>query len=166
MYGALTAIIVGVYALVAGGLGTLVQARGTPLVSVLAAGLVAALFAPLRERLQRAVNRLLYGDRDEPYTAIARLGQRLEGVIVPEAVFPTIVQTVRDGLKLPYVAVEVGTEVVAQAGLPVGRETSSPCRSPTRARQWAGWSWPRVRAARVSRRPTAGYSTTWRGRPA
>ena len=34
-------------------------------------GLVAVLFEPLRRRLQRGVNRLLYGERDEPYVALS-----------------------------------------------------------------------------------------------
>ena len=46
------------------------------------------LFQPLRERLQRGVNRLLYGERDEPYAVLARLGQRLEATLAPEAVLP------------------------------------------------------------------------------
>ena len=43
-----------------------------------ATGLVALLFQPVRQRIQQAVNRLIYGDRDDPYAAVARLGQRLE----------------------------------------------------------------------------------------
>ena len=43
---------------------------------------------PLRNRLQRAVNRLVYGERDDPYTVLARLVQRLEATLAPEAVLP------------------------------------------------------------------------------
>jgi len=39
---------------------------------------VAVLFAPLRDGLQRAVNRLTFGRWDEPYDVLAALGQRLE----------------------------------------------------------------------------------------
>ena len=70
--------------------------------------LVAVLFAPLRERLQRAVNRLLYGERDEPYAALSRLGERLESTLAPDAVLPTIVSTVREALRLPYAAIALG----------------------------------------------------------
>jgi signal transduction histidine kinase len=59
----------------------------------------------LRAWLQRQVNHLLYGERDEPYAVIARLGRQLETTLAPEAVLPTIVQTVKDALKLPYVAI-------------------------------------------------------------
>jgi transcriptional regulator with GAF, ATPase, and Fis domain len=51
------------------------------------------------------VNRLLYGQRDEPYTVITRLSQRLEVTLAPDAVLSTIVETVAQALKLPYVAI-------------------------------------------------------------
>ncbi len=105
VYAALTACVVGVYVLVIGYLGLLFQTGGNAAISLLATGLVAVLFQPLREHLQRGVNRLLYGQRDEPYAVLSQLGQRLGSSLAPEAVLPTIVQTVADALKLPYVAI-------------------------------------------------------------
>lgn len=107
VYGALTACVVGIYALIVGGVGALVQAEGSLLLGLVATGLIAVLFQPLRERLQRAVNRLMFGDRDEPFEALARLGRRLEGIFSPEMVYPTIVETVAQALKLPYAAIAV-----------------------------------------------------------
>jgi signal transduction histidine kinase len=72
---------------------------------LLATGLVAVLFQPLRARLQRVVNRLVYGERDEPYAVLSRLLSRLEATLAPEAVLPTIVETVAQALKLPYAAI-------------------------------------------------------------
>src|SRR5215208_3164652 len=77
VYGALTACVVGVYVLAVGSLGTLFQ-RGNLVISLLATGLVAVLFQPLRSRLQRGVNRMMYGERDDPYAVISRLGRRME----------------------------------------------------------------------------------------
>jgi len=105
VYGTLTASVIGLYTLVVVGLGTLIQAQGNVLLSLLATGLIAVLFQPLRLRLQRGVNRLLYGERDDPYAVLARLGSRLEATLVPEKVLPTIVDTVAQALKLPYVAI-------------------------------------------------------------
>jgi signal transduction histidine kinase/DNA-binding CsgD family transcriptional regulator len=105
VYGLLTVSIVALYVLVVVGLGTVLQARDNLGTSLLATGLVAVLFQPLRTRLQRAVNRLMYGDRDEPYRVLSRLGQRLEATLAPEAVLPTVVETVAQALKLPYVAI-------------------------------------------------------------
>jgi hypothetical protein len=73
VYGALTACVVGLYVLLVGGLGVLLQVQGSLPLSVLTIGLVALLVQPLRERLQRAVNRLLYGERDDPYALLTRL---------------------------------------------------------------------------------------------
>jgi len=107
VYGALSAVVVGLYVLVVGSLGAFLQARGSLLVSLLGAGLVAVLFAPLRERLQRGVNRLMYGERDDPYAVLSRMGERLETTLAPKAVLPTIAETIAQALKLPYVAIEL-----------------------------------------------------------
>lgn len=105
VYGALTACVVGIYVLVVGYLGTLFRTGGNLAISLIATGVVAVFFAPLRERLQRAVNRLMYGERDDPYAVVSRLGRRLEATLAPEAVLPTIVETVKEALKLPYAAI-------------------------------------------------------------
>lgn len=55
----------------------------------------------LRERLQTVVNRLMYGDRDDPYAVLTRLGQRLEAVGSVETALPTIIETIAQALKLP-----------------------------------------------------------------
>lgn len=107
VYGALSTVVIALYILVVGALSTIFQAGGNLLVTLTATGLVAILFQPLRERLQRAVNRLLYGNRDEPFEVLARLGERLEATLAPEMVYPTIVETVAQTLKLPYAAIAV-----------------------------------------------------------
>src|SRR5262249_31933539 len=110
VYGALTASVAGLYVLIVGYLGTLFHSSGNLLISLLATGLVAVLFQPLRARLPRMVNRLLYGERDDPYAVISRLGQRLEATLAPEAVLPAIVETVAQALRLPYVAIGLGRD--------------------------------------------------------
>jgi signal transduction histidine kinase len=100
----------------------MLQVRGNLLVSILAAGLVAVLFQPLRERLQRGVNRLLYGERDDPYAVLSRLGSRLESRLAPDAVLPAVTRTVQEALKLPYAEIQLrredGFETAAAAGNP------------------------------------------------
>src|SRR5215216_5388861 len=105
VYGALSACVVGIYMLVVVALGALFQARGNLAVALLATALVAVLFQPLRMRLQRGVNRLMYGERDDPYAVISRLGKRLEATLAPETVLPTVVETIAQALKLPYAAI-------------------------------------------------------------
>lgn len=123
VYLALSAAIIGLYVLIVVGVGALFQTRGSLLLSLLATALVAVLFHPLRERLQRGVNRLMYGERDEPYAVIARLSRQLERTLSPDAVLPVIVQTVAQSLKLPYAAVSLkvdgGFAIAAAAGTPV-----------------------------------------------
>ena len=121
VYGALSACVVGIYVLTIVALGALFQAQGNLGVSLLATGLVAVLFQPLRSRLQRGVNRLMYGERDDPYAVISRLGKRFEAALAPETVLPTIVGIVREALKLPYAAIALPQdgndfEIVAASG--------------------------------------------------
>ena len=121
VYGSLSACVVGIYVLAVVALGALFQSRGNLAVSLLATGLVAVLFQPLRSRLQRGVNRLMYGERDDPYAVISRLGKRLEAALAPETVLPTIVGIVREALKLPYAAIALPRDgndfkVVAASG--------------------------------------------------
>lgn len=105
VYGALTASVIIIYGLAVGTLSALFQSNRNWLISLGATGLIAVLFQPLRDRLQRTVNRWMYGERDDPYTVLARLGQRLEVTLAPDAVLPTIAETVAQTLKLPYTAV-------------------------------------------------------------
>ena len=105
VYGLLTASVIGFYLLVVVGLGTLLSTLGNLFFSLLATGIVAVLFHPLRERLQRAINHLMFGERDDPYQVLLRLGQRLETTLAPETVLPTIVETVAQALKLPFVGI-------------------------------------------------------------
>jgi len=130
VYGLLTACVIGSYVLLVGGLGALFEHQDNVAISLFATGLVAVLFQPLREWLQRGVNRLLYGQRDEPYQVLARLGRQLEATLVPEAVLPTITKTIAQALKLPYLAVSLrqGDEfsLAAASGALVGTPLFQP----------------------------------------
>lgn len=122
VYGALTAGIVGLYVAIVSAFGSVVGARSGLLVTLLATSAVAAAFHPLRARLQRLVDRFVYGERDEPVQMLDRLGRRLEATADPERVLPTLVETVAQALKLPYVALTLreggGSRIVADYGRP------------------------------------------------
>ena len=111
VYGALTALVIGVYVALVAYLGALFNSSANLAIGLGATGVVAVLFQPLRERLQRGVNRLLYGARDEPYTVLALLGRRLEASLAPTAALTTIVETVVHTLKLPYAAIMLAPSV-------------------------------------------------------
>ncbi|MEV6633258.1 histidine kinase [Actinoplanes sp. NPDC051470] len=70
--GAMAALVTAGYAVVVAGVGRLVGGYGT-LLSLLATGLVAVAFEPLRTRVQRLADRLVYGRRATPYEALSRL---------------------------------------------------------------------------------------------
>ena len=110
VYSALTASVVGVYIFVVGVLGTVMQSSANRMVSIIATGLIAVLAQPLRDRLQRGVNRMMYGERDDPVTVLSHLGQQLETTLAPDAVLPSLVETIAQSLKLPYVAIELKNE--------------------------------------------------------
>jgi signal transduction histidine kinase len=101
-------------------LGVFFQAGGNLLFSILATGLIAILFNPLRQRLQGAVNRLMYGERDDPMQVLSRLGQQLEETAVPGESLPNLVKTIAQTLKLPYVAIAIpdGDKYQVRAGYP------------------------------------------------
>jgi signal transduction histidine kinase len=120
VYGALTLITMGLYILVVGTLGSLLQLGDRSLIAFLATGLVAVLFQPLRTRLQGWVNRLMYGDRDDPVAVLTSLGEHLENTGSPEDALAGITETVARTLKIPYVAIELGSggDVIASYGIP------------------------------------------------
>ena len=171
LYGALTACVVGAYVVVIALAGTLLREQVGIGAAVVATGLVAVMFDPLRTRLQRAVNHLLYGERDDPATAVARLAQRLEVTAAPEAVLPGVVETVAQALRLPYVAIEVRAGRAARARRraraalrPVGL---APACAP-RGLAGAARARPAPGGRRASRRETAACSPIWpstRARP-
>jgi signal transduction histidine kinase len=114
VYGGLTLMVVVVYAGTVSVLSRVLGETQGYAASLLATGVVAVAALPVRDVLQRAINRLMFGDRDEPWRAITRLGQRLEWSAEPQAVFPLIVRTVGEALRLPYVALEVGARGAGQ----------------------------------------------------
>jgi signal transduction histidine kinase len=108
LYGLLTAGVAAVYVAVVELAYLLFGVHGTDLpVQVVATALGAAALFPLRDRVQRRVDRLFYGDRGVPYEALARLGRQVEEAADPETALQSVVRTVADSLRLPYAALEL-----------------------------------------------------------
>jgi len=122
VYGSMTSLVVGTYIVIVGLIGSRLQSRAELWLSLLATGLVAVLFQPLKDRLQKLVNHWMYGDRDDPYAVITALGKRLENVISPDNILSTIVESIAQALKLSYVGIALreGERYAMQAsyGLP------------------------------------------------
>ena len=120
VYTLLTSLVIGVYVAIVAGVGALLASgpvvavqgeAGSPWpalpLQLVAAGAVAVLFQPARHWLQQRVNRLFYGEVDDPYAVVTRLGLQLENSLAPQTVLSTIVETVRTALKLPYVGLRL-----------------------------------------------------------
>jgi signal transduction histidine kinase len=122
VYGALTASVILIYIVLVGGLGTFFQAQGNLVLALFATGLIAVIFHPLRERLQLAVNHLIYGERDDPIEALSRLGKQIEAALPSDQVLPILVKTIAQTLKLPFVAITLK----GQQQIAFGQPTDDP----------------------------------------
>ena len=107
VYGWLLAAGLAVYAGVVLVLDAVLRGHAQPVATLAAAGAVAVLYQPLRLRLQRAAERMLYGDRGDPYAVLTGLGRRLQAAGSAEQTLPETVETIAAALRLPYVAVEL-----------------------------------------------------------
>jgi signal transduction histidine kinase len=120
VYGGLTAAVVALYA-------ALVWVAARPLgpgtgAHLLATGVAAAAVLPLRTRLQRAVDRVMYGERGDPYAAVSRLTTRLQAAAAPGDALAAVTEAIAASLRLPYVAVETSNGVTAAFGTPSGAQ--------------------------------------------
>jgi signal transduction histidine kinase len=110
VYSFVTIFIMGMYVLIVGSLGILINNQNNIFISLLATGIVAVLFQPLRVKIQQSVNRLVYGDREDPYKILSGLTERLELTMKNSSVLPTIVEEAAKALKLPFAAIDIHVE--------------------------------------------------------
>jgi two-component system, NarL family, sensor kinase len=130
VFGLLTASVGGVYLAVVWGLNQFFQTWGNLYILLVANFLAAVLFQPLRIWLSRGVNRFMYGKRDEPFEVLAKLSQRLEEAVSLQAALPTIVETVAQTIKLPYVAIAIATTSGMETATSYGKPDGSQVRFP------------------------------------
>jgi signal transduction histidine kinase len=108
LYGSLTAGVAGVYLGVLTVAELVFRRRADGMSEqVVATAVAAAALFPLRDWVQRRVDRLFYGDRGVPYEALARLGRRVEESAGTESALNSVVKTIADSLRLPYAALEL-----------------------------------------------------------
>jgi signal transduction histidine kinase len=121
VYGLLTAGAIAVYVGVVKGSEWLLREGVGVGGSLLATAVIAVGFAPARDRLQRWVDRRLYGDRHDPVRAVARLGERLRGAPggAPDGdALAGVLQAVCEALRLPSASLRVAGVAVASFGHP------------------------------------------------
>lgn len=130
VYGSLTLGVIGIYSLVVGGIGRLIQGQGNIALSLFATGFIAVIFNPLRSRLQKGANRLLYRDRNDPYKVLSNLSGQMQGILEPSKLLPTMTESIATTLKLPYAAIALGQsdnmQIVASHGTAKSESVSLP----------------------------------------
>lgn len=82
---------------------------GSTATIVVATAVIAAAFQPVRQRLQRLVNRMLYGRRDEPFAVLADLGERMRLVADPRTMLEEIPTSVVSALRVPFCRLQIVT---------------------------------------------------------
>jgi signal transduction histidine kinase len=98
VFGALAGFITVVYVGVVVGAGALLGRTEADLtLQVAATALVALAFQPVRERARRLANRLVYGERAEPYEVLARFASRAAGTYATEDVLPRTARVIGEG---------------------------------------------------------------------
>lgn len=90
VYGALAALIGAAYVGVVVGLGGAIGGQTGLSIAVTVA--VALAFDPLRSRLQRVANRLIYGERASPYDVLSEVAHRLADATSPDEALETIAE--------------------------------------------------------------------------
>ena len=108
----LTLVVVAAYVLLVTVLDLFISAQVGR--SVLATVAVALLVGPVLPRLQRLVDRAMYGDRDNPVRIVSTLGRHLQSGT--GAGLTEVAESLRVALRVPYVAVLHGEELLGVAG--------------------------------------------------
>ncbi|HEX9258986.1 MAG TPA: histidine kinase [Acidimicrobiales bacterium] len=106
----LTALIVVVYVVVVLGLGRTPEGgeRTLLLLSMLAAGIAALAYLPARRWLSERANRLVYGEREAPDTALRTFGQRLTRAIPMDELLLQMAESLRKSMTLSSAEVWAG----------------------------------------------------------
>ncbi|MDP9326854.1 MAG: sensor histidine kinase, partial [Actinomycetota bacterium] len=134
VFGLVAAFITAVYALVVGGIGALVGAKGNTILSFAAAALLAVAFQPARDRARRLADRLVYGKRATPYEVLAEFAERMSESYATEDVLPRMAEILRAGTGASSAGVwlRVGSTLrpEATAGETLEREPATVARDP------------------------------------
>ena len=100
VYGLLAGFITAVYVAIVVGLGALIGAGSSKPnlgLSILATALVAVAFQPVRDRVQRLANRLVYGKRATPYQVLSEFAKRMAETLEAEEQLPRLARALAEG---------------------------------------------------------------------
>jgi signal transduction histidine kinase len=108
VFAALSICVVVLYTLSVLYLSRMFKTEDNFVISLIATSIVAVAFAPLKDKLQRMVHRLMKGRHDDPYAVLLELGKHLVQPLTPESMLDVIVKTVKESLRLPYAGISIG----------------------------------------------------------
>ena len=108
VYAILTAGVIAVYVALVAVLSRVLSGAGAPVVTAL---VIAFAFNPARVRLQRLVDRAVYGARRDPVAAVSAVGQRLA-----DDDLGGVADALRESLRLSYVAMERKDGSIVESG--------------------------------------------------
>ena len=99
LFGAMAAFITLVYVAIVVGIGNLLGQSGKPNLglSILATAIVAVAFQPVRERVQRLANQLVYGRRATPYEVLSQFSGRIATTYGSEEILPQMANVLAEG---------------------------------------------------------------------
>jgi signal transduction histidine kinase len=104
LFGSMAAFITLGYVAIVVGIGHLVGQGGRPNLglSILATAFVAVAFQPVRERVQRVANRLVYGKRATPYEVMADFSEQMAGALSVEDALPRMARAAATAVGASY----------------------------------------------------------------
>jgi signal transduction histidine kinase len=120
VFATLVVFITVVYVGLVVGVGTLVGNARSPVLSALAAALVAVAFQPVRQWARRLANRVVFGKRATPYEVLTDFTARASETYSTEDVLPRMARVLADGVGATEARVwlRVGTELRPAATWP------------------------------------------------
>ncbi len=125
---AMVVFITLVYVAIVVGVGALVGSQANPVLSAVAAAVVALAFQPARRRAQRFADRLVYGKRATPYEVLSQFSDRLGNAYANEELLPRMARALAEGTGASRadVWVRVGDELRAEAVWPQDADRPEP----------------------------------------
>jgi len=117
VYGTLAVFITAVYIVMVVAAGSLTGYAYNPILSAIAAAIVALAFQPVRQWARKVANRVVYGSRATPYEVLSNFAERIAGTYATDDVLPQMAQIVAagTGAERTVVWLRVGDELRAAA---------------------------------------------------
>jgi signal transduction histidine kinase len=128
LFGAMAIFITVVYVAIVVGVGAFVGSQSSPILSAVAAAVVALAFQPARRRGQRFADRLVYGKRATPYEVLSEFSERLGNAYANEELLSRMARALAQGTGAVRadVWVRIGDELRAEGVWPQDADRPAP----------------------------------------